>query len=269
MRKKTDNRNRHIPVTLTVAGSDNSGGAGIQADLKTMTCLGVYGCSAVTCVVAEHPDKVLNITPIPAARVLDQIRLTEEAFPIGAMKTGMLYSRAIINVVAEWLEESKTPPSLVLDPVMVATSGGLLLKRSAIRALQDRLIPQAACVTPNLDEASVLLDRQLKSLSAVEEACRDAYDRWSVPFLIKGGHLKGRQAVDVLFDGKKITYLTSERIPRIHTHGTGCTFSAAMASGLASGLSLMPAAQQAKKYVTRAIKDHFKLGKYTPLNHMQ
>ncbi len=269
MSKKFDNEQRNIPVALTIAGSDNSGGAGIQADLKTMTRLGVYGCSAVTCVVAEHPGKVLNITPVSAARVLDQIQLTAEAFPIAAMKTGMLYSRSIITVVADWMEATKAAPALVIDPVMVATSGGLLLKSNAIKALKERLIPHATCVTPNLDEASVLLDRPLKSLPAVEQACRDAFAQWQVPFLIKGGHLAGKEAVDVLYDGKRITYLSSERIPRIHTHGTGCTFSAAITSGLAQGMPLIPAAKAAKKYTARAIRDHFRLGKYTPLNHLQ
>jgi len=269
MRKKTDSMDRDVPVALTVAGSDNSGGAGIQADLKTMTRLGVYGCSAVTCVVAEHPGRVLNITPVPAARVLDQISLVEEAFPIHAMKTGMLYSTAIIRVVSQWLEHSKRPPQLVIDPVMVATSGGLLLKPSAVKAMKQRLLPLAACVTPNLDEASVLLGHSIRSLKEVEFACDEAYQQWGVPFLIKGGHLNGRQAVDVLYDGKKMVHLTSDRVPRIHTHGTGCTFSAAIASGLASDLTLTAAAKKAKQYVTRAIKDHYRLGRYTPLNHIQ
>jgi hydroxymethylpyrimidine/phosphomethylpyrimidine kinase len=260
---------RNIPVALTVAGSDNSGGAGIQADLKTMSRLGVYGCSAVTCVVAEHPGRVLNITPIPAARVRDQIELTAEAFPVAAMKTGMLYSGSIIAAIAAWLEDQQSPPALVVDPVMVATSGGLLLKKSAIRVMCNRLLPQAACVTPNLDEAAVLLDRQLKTLADVEAACVDAFECWGVPFLIKGGHLGGKAAVDVLYDGKKFTHLSSERISRIHTHGTGCTFSAAMTAGLASGLSLVSAARRAKRFTTRAIKEHFRLGAYTPLNHLQ
>lgn len=269
MRKKTDGRTRDVPVALTIAGSDNSGGAGIQADLKTMTRMGVYGCSAVTCVVAEHPGTVKNITPVPAARVLDQIQLTAEAFPIHAVKTGMLYSKPIIDAVACWLTTIPAPPPLVIDPVMVATSGGMLLKSNAVKALRDQLIPQASCVTPNVDEAAVLLGAEIRSLQDAEEACTTAYERWQVPFLIKGGHLKGKEAVDVLYTGRKMVYLTSERMPRIHTHGTGCTFSAAIASGLAGGLSLISAARRAKKYISRAIREHYSLGRYTPLNHIQ
>ncbi|MEM6885478.1 MAG: bifunctional hydroxymethylpyrimidine kinase/phosphomethylpyrimidine kinase [Verrucomicrobiota bacterium] len=269
MRKKTDSKERDVPVALTVAGSDNSGGAGIQADLKTMTRLGVYGCSAITCVVAEHPGKVLNITPVPAARVKDQMELTVEAFPVHAMKTGMLYSRPIIEVVADWLENVKHPPQLVIDPVMVATSGGLLLKPSAVKTMKERLLPLAACVTPNLDEASALLGQQIQSVSEMEAACDQAYRKWDVPFLLKGGHLKGKQAVDVFYDGVRMVHLKSERVARVQTHGTGCTFSAAIASGLAAGMPLLSAVRRAKRYVTRAIQDHYRLGRYTPLNHIQ
>ncbi|MEM1157405.1 MAG: bifunctional hydroxymethylpyrimidine kinase/phosphomethylpyrimidine kinase [Verrucomicrobiota bacterium] len=268
MGKKTDKRGCDVPVALTVAGSDNSGGAGIQADLKTMTRFGVYGCSAVTCVVAEHPGRVQNITPVPAARVRDQIELTAEAFPIHAMKTGMLYSRAVIEVIVEWLEKSEYSPQLVVDPVMVATSGGLLLQSSAVKALKERLLPQAACVTPNLQEASVLLGHKVRSLPEMETACKEAYRQWGVPFLIKGGHLTGKQAVDVLYDGNRMVHLKSDRVPRIHTHGTGCTFSAAIVSGLASGQELVPAVRKAKRYVSRTIQDHYRLGRFTPLNHI-
>lgn len=269
MRKKTHGRTRDVPVALTVAGSDNSGGAGIQADLKTMTRLGVYGCSAVTCVVAEHPDRVESIMPIPAARVLEQMRMTAEAFPIHAMKTGMLYSRTIIATVADWLDHCERPPHLVVDPVMVATSGGKLLQPRAVKELKDRLLPQAACVTPNLDEASVLLDAEIRTLKEMEAACEAAFEQWRVPFLIKGGHLQGEKAVDVLYDGNRHTHLASERVPGVHTHGTGCTFSAAISAGLASGLPLTRACRRAKRYVTRAIRDHYRIGSYTPLNHIQ
>ncbi|MEM6820859.1 MAG: bifunctional hydroxymethylpyrimidine kinase/phosphomethylpyrimidine kinase [Verrucomicrobiota bacterium] len=258
-----------IPVGLTIAGSDNSGGAGIQADLKTMTSLGIYGCSAVTCVVAEHPGTVKNITSIPTQRVLDQVQLTFEAFPVAAMKTGMLFSRSIIECLSTWREKQRRRVPLVVDPVMVATSGGLLLKKTAIRALQEKWIPLASCVTPNLYEAEVLLGYKILSEGEAEQAARDSWQRWQVPFLIKGGHLAGRQAIDFLYDGKKMTRLSSPRVARVKTHGTGCTYSAALMSYLAAGSGLLEAARNAKVFVSKAIEMRFRLGRYTPLNHIQ
>ena len=188
-----------MPVVLTIAGSDNSGGAGIQADLKTFTTLGVYGTTAVTCVVAEHPGRVLNITPIPPARVADQIRLVLEAFPVAAIKTGMLYSAEIIAAVAKAIAPALAQGvPLVVDPVMVASSGKVLMKKDAIRALR-KFIAQATLVTPNRDEAALLWGKPITNLEALTDAALELAQDFRQPhFLVKGGHLKtgpgGRRA---------------------------------------------------------------------------
>src|SRR5277367_3801768 len=183
------------PVVLTIAGSDNSGGAGLQADLKTFTTLGVYGATAVTCVVAEHPGRVLNITPIPPQRVADQIRLVLEAFPVAAIKTGMLHSAEIIAAVMESMAPAlKQGVPLVVDPVMVASSGKVLMKKDAIRALR-KFIAQATLVTPNRDEAELLWGRPIKNLETLNRAALDLAKTYRGPhFLVKGGHLKTGRA---------------------------------------------------------------------------
>ena len=184
-----------ITVCLTIAGSDNSGGAGIQADLKTFTRLGVYGTSALTCVVAEHPGRVSRIAAVEPRMVAEQIKLVFEAFPVGAVKTGMLFSSAIIRQVAKQLGKRRGL-KLVVDPVMVATSGAALLKSDAERALAKFLFPKAALVTPNLDEAARLVGRKLKNPEQAKEAARELAKKWKVPFLVKGGHLKLAKAED-------------------------------------------------------------------------
>jgi len=261
---------RRVPVTLTIAGSDNSGGAGIQADLKTFTTLGTYGTTAVTCVVAEHPGKVTRIEPMPAPMVAEQIRLVFEAFPVAAAKTGMLYSRPIMQAVADcWSAlPAKRRPALVVDPVMVATSGALLFKPVAVRALQDLVFPLASVVTPNLDEAQVLTGRKIRSLEEVEESAELLARRFGVPFLVKGGHLRTARAVDVLHDGKKARHFSVPAVRGVATHGTGCTYSAAIAAGLARGLSLEAAVRAAKDFITAAIRRHLRLGRYQCLNHL-
>ena len=260
--------NRKAPVTLTIAGSDNSGGAGIQADLKTFTRFGVYGTTAVTCVVAEHPGRVSRITAEAPAMVAEQIRLVFEAFPVAAAKTGMLFSAGIIRRVAREMRRRKT--RLVVDPVMVATSGAVLLKPDAERALARELFPLAAVVTPNLDEAARLLGRKLKTPQAAKEAATELARKWQVPFLVKGGHLQLAVASDYLaWPNGKTRVFSARRIGRVETHGTGCTYSAAICVGLAQGQSLEVAVAQAKGFITRAIRRHLKIGRYTPLNHLR
>src|SRR4051812_6433779 len=180
-----------LPVALSIAGSDNSAGAGAQADLKTMSALGVYGVTAITCVVAEVPGKVTAIQPIEPRIVAEQIRLLFEAFPIGAVKTGMLYSREIISTVADTLEEcfAGRPVPLVVDPVMVATSGDPLLQTDAIALYRERLFPHATLVTPNLDEVRTLLGRPITSLNEMRRAGSELAAQFATSFLIKGGHL--------------------------------------------------------------------------------
>jgi hydroxymethylpyrimidine/phosphomethylpyrimidine kinase len=258
------------PVVMTVAGSDNSGGAGIQADLKTFTTLGVYGTSAITCVVAENPNEVRKIHPMPASMVREQMELVFDVFPVVALKTGMLFSAEIIEAIADFLEEipERSRPELVIDPVMVATSGALLLEEEAASRMADMLLPLATLVTPNLDEASLLAGRELKSEDEAARAAAELSSRWGVPFLVKGGHLKTRQAVDFLVEGNEIYRMEVPRIPGIETHGTGCTYSAAITAFLAKKKSLLESVVGGKEFVTRAIAGHLKLGKLKALNHL-
>lgn len=258
-------KRRRVPVALTIAGSDNSGGAGIQADLKTFTTFKVFGAAAVTCLVAEHPGKVRCIDPAPVASVRDQIDLVFEAFPVAALKTGMLYSKGIIDAVAQSVKTKKCP--IVIDPVMVATSGAVLLKKEAIHVLCQKLIPHAAVVTPNRDEAELLWGEKITSLPALRQAAHELSSRFGVPFLVKGGHLKMDEAVDVLCSENEIHHFRAPTVKGVDPHGTGCTYSAAITAGLARGLSLFDAVTEAKKFITRAIRDHFTLGPYQMLNH--
>ena len=259
-----------VPVVLTIAGSDNSGGAGIQADLKTFTTLGVYGTTAITCVVAEHPGRVASIHPVPPADVTRQMGLVFEAFPVAAAKTGMLYSKAIIRAVAQSLERLPTRkrPRLVVDPVMVASSGALLMKKESVRALMNELLPMAALVTPNLNETEVLLGRKIRNLDEAETAAVDCVQIWGVPFLIKGGHLPGAEAVDFLYDGKRMVCLEAARIPGVKAHGTGCTYSSAITAWLALGKELPEAVWNSKEFITQAIRQHLKAGRFQLLNQL-
>src|ERR1700677_459823 len=261
---------RTVPVVLTIAGSDNSGGAGLQADLKTFTTLGVYGTTAVTCIVAEHPGRVLNITPIPPQRVADQIRLVLEAFPVAAIKTGMLYSAAIITAVAESIMPALARGvPLVVDPVMVASSGKVLMKKDAIRALL-KFIAHATVVTPNRDEAALLWGQPITNLKSLETAATDLALEYRYPhFLAKGGHLKTGDAVDVLaFSDGRIQEFSTKRIPGLDPHGTGCTYSAAIAAGLAKSLTVTEAVLLGKNFITQALRRRLEIGEYQLLNHL-
>jgi hydroxymethylpyrimidine/phosphomethylpyrimidine kinase len=242
-----------IPIALTIAGSDSGGGAGIQADLKTFAALGVHGASAITCITAQNPRGVTGIQPARAGLVRKQIEAVFAELPPRAAKTGMLFSAGIIHAVADFFSRGKRPP-LVVDPVMVATSGAVLLKPSALRALKERLLPLAAIVTPNLDEAQLLVGRPLRTLEDLLDAALEIYERFGCAALVKGGHLQlGQDAVDVLFDGKRFTVLKAKRVQGVSTHGTGCTYSAAITGFLARGESLPRAVTSAKRLITRAI----------------
>ncbi|HEY8966398.1 MAG TPA: bifunctional hydroxymethylpyrimidine kinase/phosphomethylpyrimidine kinase [Candidatus Methylacidiphilales bacterium] len=248
-------------MALTIAGSDNSGGAGLQADLKTFTAFGVFGTTAVTCVVAEHPGRVSRIDPLPPEAVAEQIALTAEAFPLAAAKTGMLYSAAIVEAVAAALDTGLKNIPLVIDPVMVASSGAVLLKPEAVAAIKARLLPRAALVTPNRDEAELLLGRKISDPGTLREAARELALAYGVPFLVKGGHLRTDEALDVLHDGKQERLYAARMLPGVNPHGTGCTFSAAVASGLAKGVPLFEAVEAGKRYITQAIGTRFLYGR--------
>lgn len=258
---------KSLPVVLTIAGSDNSCGAGLQADLKTISALGCYAQTAATCVVAEVPGQVSAIQAMRPEIVAEQVRLSLKAFPVKAIKTGMLFSTAIIRAVSETLDSTKKIPPLVVDPVMVASSGDPLLKPSAIAAYKDLLFPKATLVTPNLDELRILSGLPCRDLEEMQEAGTRLVKEFGCAFLLKGGHLRTREAVDLLVTRKTCEKFTARLQPGIETHGTGCTFSAAIASGLAQGKSLSEAVGAAKVFITKAIGSSLKWGKTSALHH--
>ncbi len=247
MRKLT-----RIPCALTIAGSDSGGGAGIQADLKTFAALGVHGTSAITCLTAQNPRKVLAIQPCRSTVLTKQLKAIFTELPPAAVKTGMLYSETLIRTVCDFLRPLR--PKLVVDPVMVSTSGVSLLKPGAVRVLCSQLLPLATLITPNLEEATMLTGRKLSSVEDLREAARVLHHRFGCAALIKGGHLRGlKEAVDIFYDGSNELLVSAPFVRGIHTHGTGCTYSAAIAGYLAQGLSLGLAVQRAKQFVTCAI----------------
>jgi len=246
-----------VPVALTIAGSDSSAGAGAQADLKTFTALGVYGLTALTCVVAETPGKVTRIDAIDPEMVMEQVNLLLDQFPVAAIKTGLLYSGEIVRRIAQALRARGSTIPLVVDPVMVATSGDLLLRREAIAVYESELFPLAAVITPNIDEAATLLGREIVDLDAMRSAGRELHSRYGVPVLMKGGHLSGDTAVDLLVTEGRIGEFTAPFARGVHTHGTGCTYSAAIAAGLAAGFQLKESIRRAKAFVSAAIQQHY------------
>jgi len=253
MNGNTMSRRTCLPTVLTIAGSDSGGGAGIQADLKVFAALGVHGTSAITCLTAQNPQEVRAIQAAQPRLVRDQIAAVFDAFRPAAVKTGMLYDAAIVRVVADALRARPRVP-LVVDPVMVSTSGAQLLRASAVRALREQLLPRATLLTPNLDEAALLLGRRLSSVEDLRAAARALRHHLGCAVLVKGGHLRGlREAVDVFFDGREELLLEAPFARGVSTHGTGCAYSAAIAAFLGRGQRLPKAVALAKEYVTQAI----------------
>ncbi|MCB1062698.1 MAG: bifunctional hydroxymethylpyrimidine kinase/phosphomethylpyrimidine kinase [Verrucomicrobiae bacterium] len=247
----------HPPVALTIAGSDSSAGAGLQADLKTFAAHDVYGLCAVTSVVAEIPGKVVGWKAIDPELLRQQLEVLASGFPIAAVKTGMLANPLLVDVVCDFLESHRQDCPLVVDPVMVASSGDRLLVDEAIASYRSRLLPLAALATPNLAETAVLLDREIEAVSGMDMAmaAKAFSDRYGCPVLIKGGHWQsGDEAVDLLWDGKSVHRYSAPRMIGVDTHGTGCTLSAAIAANLARGLALPLAIEKAKHYITAAIE---------------
>jgi hydroxymethylpyrimidine/phosphomethylpyrimidine kinase len=242
-----------LPVALTIAGSDSGGGAGIQADLKTFAALGVHGTSAITCITAQNPKGVYGIQACTTGIVQRQIEAVFDELPPAAVKTGMLYSAPIIRVVVESLRRHPGVP-LVVDPVMVSTSGAQLLKPAAVKALCAQLLPLAAVMTPNLDEAQILTGRELRSVPDLRTAARELHRRFGCAVMVKGGHLRGlKEAVDIYYDSRQELLLSAPFVRGVSTHGTGCTYSAAIAGYLAGGCPLPKAVARAKEYITKAI----------------
>lgn len=259
-----------IPIALTIAGSDSSGGAGIQADLKTFSALGVYGASALTAVTAQNTLGVQGVEVLAAAFVLAQITSVLSDLDVRAIKTGMLATAEIVTLVADRLR--LVPIPVVVDPVMVATSGDSLLSLDAIVAVRTRLLPIAALVTPNLPEAARLLEvGEADDEAAMRGQAEALVGLGCRAVLLKGGHGTGAEAVDVLFDGHTMTRLARPRLQTRNTHGTGCTLSAAIAAGLAHGLPLAVAVAQAKDYLWSALAaaDQLTVGRgHGPVNHL-
>jgi len=248
-----------IPKALTIAGSDSGGGAGIQADLKTFSAFRVFGMSVITAVTAQNSLGVQGVENLPPAFVAQQLRSVLEDFGADAAKCGMLSTAPIIEAVAAGLIERRIE-KLVVDPVMVAKSGDRLLEPEARAALADRILPLALLVTPNLPEAEVLAGMRVAEPEDMEEAARRIHTMGPRYVLVKGGHLKG-DATDLLWNGRDFTRFSTPRIDSQNTHGTGCTFSAAIAAGLARGQALGDAIRAAKAYVTRAIREGFQAGR--------
>jgi hydroxymethylpyrimidine/phosphomethylpyrimidine kinase len=248
------------PVALTIGGSDCSGGAGVQADLKVFTSLGVYGMTVITCLVAETPKKVVSMQQTPIKIFREQLECCLEKMPIGAIKTGMLYSDGIIRAVKDRLTGTKVP--IVVDPVMVASSGRRLLQPNAIRALKE-FLPLATVVTPNVDEAVMLSGQPVESVATLEQAARRIHDLYGCMVVAKGGHLKTRSAVDLFFDGRETLKLEAEYIKGLSTHGTGCTFSACLTAHLARGKGLQGSIERAKRNITEAIRHSFAFPHWT------
>ncbi len=244
------------PVTLTIAGSDCSSGAGLQADLKAFSFHGCHGLTAVTCVVAETPEHVESIHPVPPAILQEQLEILLSTYPIKAVKTGMLYSKAHLVAAYELLEKSDI--ALVVDPVMVATSGASLVDQSAISAYKDRLLPLATLITPNMPEASVLLGRPVETKDDLEKAAQDLAEKFNTSCLLKGGHLPGDDdRLDILWHEGLAHHFTASKIDIACTHGTGCTLSAAITAQLAHGVEMVDAVSASLDWVHSAIMNSF------------
>ena len=256
-----------MQVALTIAGSDSGAGAGIQADLKTFAANGVFGTCAVTAVTAQNTKSVTAVHPLPADIVIAQIEAVASDIDIHAAKTGMLANAAIVEAVAATVQEMEIP-LLVVDPVMVSTSGRRLLDEDALDALVSTLIPRAAVVTPNIPEAQVLTGLRLDRQEDRYEAARQIVGFGAGAVILTGGHLPTDDIVDLLYDGRTFTEFRTQRVQGKHTHGTGCTFSAAIAAMLALGHSLPDAISRAQHYVSGAIRHAPQLGSgHGPLNH--
>ncbi|ACL76340.1 bifunctional hydroxymethylpyrimidine kinase/phosphomethylpyrimidine kinase [Ruminiclostridium cellulolyticum] len=251
---------------LTIAGSDCSGGAGIQADLKTFAAHGIYGMSVIVSVVAENTYRVIDIQDITPDMIKKQIDAVFEDITPDAVKIGMLSDKECMEAVAEKLEQYK-PVNVVIDPVMIAKGGHALMKEEALEFFIKRLIPLAGMLTPNIPEAEAITGMRITDHNDMQKAARSIYEMGAGSVLVKGGHLYG-DAEDILFDGREFYIYSTKRIQTKNTHGTGCTFSSAIASNLALGIPFTTAVEKAKEYVTMAIEHSLEIGKgHGPTHH--
>lgn len=259
--------NSTIKVALTIAGSDSSGGAGIQADLKTFQALGVFGMSAVTAVTVQNTQKVYAIQEIEPRIVHDQIICLFDDMTINAVKIGMVASVPLIEAIAEALTKVTAPP-VVLDPVMISKSGYAVLNSDARHALIEKLFPLAEVVTPNINEAEALTHMRISSERQMHDCARKILELGAAKVVVKGGHMGGASSTDIVYDGKRFESIQAPRIDTPNTHGTGCTFSSAIAAHLALGFSFFDAVARAKDYVSGAIAHSLNIGKgHGPTHH--
>jgi hydroxymethylpyrimidine/phosphomethylpyrimidine kinase len=261
MLQNNDKKSPGTRCALSIAGSDSSGGAGIQADLKTFAAFGLHGLSAVTAVTAQNMLKVTAIHRVPARQVEQQLHAVFDEFPIAAVKIGMLGGAATIAAVASFLRERCRAP-IVLDPVLVSSSGRRLLPAKALAVLREELIPLAALLTPNVPEAAALLGRRLTTPDALREAAQDLLDLGARSVLLKGGHHAGDPVCDYLIDATGICTFRHARLA-VSARGTGCALSAAIAAGLARGQSRKAAVQAAEQYLQLALRDAYRAGRST------
>ena len=259
--------NSVMKQALTIAGSDSGGGAGIQADIKTMQANGVFATSVVTAVTAQNTVEVRDAAEIPHDLIRSQLEAVIEDFDISAVKTGMLASAGVIETVAHFLSEKK-PTSLVVDPVMISKSGYKLLADDAITSLRNRLLPLALVATPNLPEASLLSGFDINDKTGMREAAQKIQAMGAQTVIVKGGHAEFSLGTDILYDGERFHEFQAQNVYRKTVHGTGCTFSAAITARLALGEPLLVAIENAKYYVTRAIEHQLRIGTgHGPGNH--
>ncbi|WP_055109306.1 bifunctional hydroxymethylpyrimidine kinase/phosphomethylpyrimidine kinase [Paenibacillus ihumii] len=257
-----------IARALTIAGSDSGGGAGIQADLKTFQELDVFGMSAITAITVQNTLGVQGVYPLPPEAAAQQIDAVSTDLGVDALKTGMLFSADMIEAVAGCIREHGWR-NVVVDPVMIAKGGAELLLPEAVRAMKQKLLPLALIVTPNIPEAEALSGMSIRSMEDRREAAKRICAFGPAVAVIKGGHDEGgEQVIDLLYDGASFIELEGRRIQTVHTHGTGCTYSAAIAAGLAKGLPVLEAVQTARDYIQAAIEDSLELGQgHGPTNH--
>ena len=256
-----------MKTALTIAGSDSGGGAGVQADLKTFAAHDVYGVSAITAITAQNTVEVTAVQAVPPDVVVAQIEAVVSDIGVDAAKTGMLLNAEIVEAVAACVQALGVP-RLVVDPVMVAQTGDRLLEDDAVDKLKTDLLRQAYVVTPNRPEAEILAGQAVMSTAEARDAARRIHDLGPAAVILKGGHLSGNEVVDILFDGDTFYEFAGPRVDSRTTHGTGCTFGAAVAALLARGQSLIDATQAAKTYVEGAIRHGFPIGRgQGPLNH--
>ncbi|MBG9450843.1 phosphomethylpyrimidine kinase [Cytobacillus firmus] len=256
-----------VNKALTIAGSDSGGGAGIQADLKTFQELGVFGMSALTAVTAQNTMGVQGVYPMTPDAVASQLQSIGVDLRPDAVKTGMLFSAEIIERVSKEIAKYGWN-NIVIDPVMIAKGGASLLQTEAIIAMKKHLIPLSMVITPNIPEAEVLTDTIIRSMEDKRKAAKELYRLGAKHVIIKGGHEEGKMAADLLFDGEGFTEFKSNRIQTANTHGTGCTFSAAITAGLADGVSVQQAVDRSKQFIQAAIENDLRIGSgHGPTNH--